>query len=173
MASAAATPHIKTCSRLLHPAARHGSHNTIRCRYDGPHPSQRTGHWVIRSCFGGCNQGFVLSGSEECKVQPLSAPLQPSPNAPLPTQSVLTYGAIVQDTSVSTDRQAQCLMRRISLAVSGVCVQVYVWHRGTGELLAQLPGHTGTVNAVAWNPVVHSMFASASDDRSIHVWGPK
>ena len=38
------------------------------CRYDGPHPSQRTGHWVIRSCFGGCNQSFVLSGSEECKV---------------------------------------------------------------------------------------------------------
>jgi len=117
VASAAATPHIELALASFHPAARHDSHNTIRCRYDGPHPSQRTGHWVIRSCFGGCNQGFVLSGSEECKV--------------------------------------------------------YVWHRGTGELLAQLPGHTGTVNAVAWNPVVHSMFASASDDRSIHVWGPK
>ncbi|KAI4324858.1 hypothetical protein MLD38_030308 [Melastoma candidum] len=71
--------------------------------------------FVIRSCFGGLNQAFLASGSEDSLV--------------------------------------------------------YVWHKGTGDLVDALPGHSGAINCVSWNPKNHHMLASASDDRTIRIWG--
>jgi WD40 repeat protein len=74
------------------------------------------GFYTIHSCFGGVNQDFVASGSEDQKV--------------------------------------------------------YIWHINRESHIATLEGHTRTVNCVDWNPVLHSMLATASDDNTVRVWGP-
>ncbi|KAJ3286561.1 hypothetical protein HDU79_006404 [Rhizoclosmatium sp. JEL0117] len=70
--------------------------------------------FVIRSTFGGLDQNFVLSGSEDSNI--------------------------------------------------------YVWNREHGVLLESLEGHTATVNSISWNTRLN-IFASASDDRTIRIWG--
>lgn len=75
------------------------------------------GFYIIHSCFGGINQNFIASGSEDCKV--------------------------------------------------------YIWHKNREKPIIVLSGHSQTVNCVAWNPKYPHILASASDDYSIRIWGPK
>ncbi|KAM4040849.1 LOW QUALITY PROTEIN: WD repeat-containing protein 26 [Anomaloglossus baeobatrachus] len=74
------------------------------------------GFYTIHSCFGGHNEDFIASGSEDHKV--------------------------------------------------------YVWHKRSELPIAELTGHTRTVNCVSWNPQIPSLMASASDDGTVRIWGP-
>ncbi|KAF6716381.1 WD repeat-containing protein 26 [Oryzias melastigma] len=74
------------------------------------------GFYTIHSCFGGHNEDFIASGSEDHKV--------------------------------------------------------YIWHRRSELPIAELTGHTRTVNCVSWNPTLPELLASASDDGTVRIWGP-
>uniref|UniRef100_A0A915DBW7 LisH domain-containing protein n=1 Tax=Ditylenchus dipsaci TaxID=166011 RepID=A0A915DBW7_9BILA len=47
---------------------------------------------------------------------------------------------------------------------------VVIWNVDKSEPVRYLKGHTGTVNAVCWNPTQHGMLASGSDDGTIRIW---
>ncbi|UYV61099.1 WDR26 [Cordylochernes scorpioides] len=74
------------------------------------------GRFTIHSCFGGPNDIFIASGSEDSRV--------------------------------------------------------YIWNITKETPIAVLEGHHKTVNCVSWNPK-YPLLASASDDCTVRIWGPK
>ena len=51
--------------------------------------------------------------------------------------------------------------------------RVFIWHVNDELPILSLSGHSGTVNCVHWNPTLPSMLASASDDGTVRIWGPR
>lgn len=66
--------------------------------------------------------------------------------------------------------------QKIALVFSVIVViadhKVYVWNVRRETPVMVLEGHSRTVNCVHWNPEVPGMLASASDDGTVHIWGP-
>lgn len=102
------------------------------------------GTFTISSCFGGVNESFVASGSEDHKVSFKYSLYHFSANSNL-----------------------------FLLNIHICFFQVYIWHIKREEPLARLTGHTRSVNCVSWNPVYPSMLASASDDATVRIWAPR
>uniref|UniRef100_A0A7S2RC09 Anaphase-promoting complex subunit 4 WD40 domain-containing protein n=2 Tax=Rhizochromulina marina TaxID=1034831 RepID=A0A7S2RC09_9STRA len=58
------------------------------------------------------------------------------------------------------------------VACGGEDGRIHLWHREQRNPIALLPGHTGPVNCVAWCSTDNQIFASASDDKTVRIWGP-
>lgn len=51
--------------------------------------------------------------------------------------------------------------------------RVYIWNKKNENAICILEGHSKPVTSVSWNPVQLGMLASASDDGTVRIWGPK
>ncbi|KAG0326134.1 hypothetical protein BG004_003035 [Podila humilis] len=49
--------------------------------------------------------------------------------------------------------------------------KIHLWHRENGNLIQTFEGHSRAVTCVAWHPTNPTLFASASDDHTIRIWG--
>ena len=87
------------------------------------------GFYTIHSCFGGLDQSFVASGSEDMKVNwPLTMTMKYESWTRKPFLKSYWFGS-----------------------------QVYIFHVRRDEAIAVLSGHSRTVNCVSWNPVYHQV----------------
>ena len=62
------------------------------------------------------------------------------------------------------------LLHHAVILVAPIDGNVYIWNKEQAKLIEVLPGHSGTVNSVTWNPMNAQMFASASDDCTIRMY---
>lgn len=121
-----------------------------------PAPRRYVGHkqgrFVIRSAFGGDDDAFVLSGSEDSQIYIWHR-----------QDGQLLKVRAGSSCSVSATHRSPVIARATPLR------GVFLLYSCSAQVL---PGHSRSVNSVSWSPVHPHMFASASDDHTIWIWGP-
>lgn len=50
---------------------------------------------------------------------------------------------------------------------------VFIWSRDKAQLITKIEAHGSIVNFISWNPQNPNLFATASDDRTIKIYGIK
>ena len=149
-------------------------------------PQDKQSRFVVRSCLGGLDDRFVLTGSEECRVyvycRRTGGSRRPGA-AGVRGEALLGQGGAGQRRRLHLGGSAAALGGASRRRPAPAPPLFPLTHNAplprpapaapAGERLLSLEGHSGTVNSVAWNPANPRMFASASDDKSIHIWEPE